>query len=284
MTVEELEIVVTASVEQVLKEFQKILPEIKKSMQQAQEAINKVDTKKLNGNIQQAVNFVKQKIADFKKSVENNKIAMKVNTEDANKQVTQLQKQINSLEKQINSRQIKLSIITPKLDQITEQTAQAVTPAGLKRGNPAVEQTINKSLSNNTEYTKLSKQEEQLTAEIQAYSKQVDVAKSKMSELGGQIQKTGTSQNKLTSFFNSFKNNLNKAKTNSDGLKDIFSKLPNITTNITKNISKMTERMGAGLGKVLKYAAALFSIRTVYTFLSGIGNSWLSTTFKYISC
>ena len=45
MTVEEIEIIVTAKVEEALKEFEKFLPAIKEVMKQAQEAFSKVDMK-----------------------------------------------------------------------------------------------------------------------------------------------------------------------------------------------------------------------------------------------
>ena len=41
MTVEEIEIIVTAKVEEALKEFEKFLPTIKQVMKQAQESVSK---------------------------------------------------------------------------------------------------------------------------------------------------------------------------------------------------------------------------------------------------
>ena len=43
MTVEEIEIIVTAKVEEALKEFQKILPEMTKIIKQTQEQLAKAD-------------------------------------------------------------------------------------------------------------------------------------------------------------------------------------------------------------------------------------------------
>ena len=62
MTVEEIEIVVTAKVEEALKEFEKMLPAIKEKMKQVQESFSKVDTKAMTSKLHQAVNFMKKKI------------------------------------------------------------------------------------------------------------------------------------------------------------------------------------------------------------------------------
>ena len=48
---EEIEIIVTARVEEALREFKKMLPEIKKQMGQIQSEVNKVDFKDIAKNV-----------------------------------------------------------------------------------------------------------------------------------------------------------------------------------------------------------------------------------------
>ena len=67
MTVEEIEIIVTAKVEEALKEFEKFLPAIKEVMKQAQEAFSKVDMKEFQKNINQSFMLVKKQLANLKK-------------------------------------------------------------------------------------------------------------------------------------------------------------------------------------------------------------------------
>lgn len=246
-------------------------------MKQAQEAFSKIDTKTMTNKLHQAIQFMKKKIQDFKKSTENNEIAIKVTNKDAQKQISQIQKQIDSLQEKINARQLKLNIITPQLDKITENTTKDVTPKGLSSSNPAIQQTINNSLSNNKEYSKLLAQEDKITQEIQEYNKQLDNAKAKMSQLNQETSKTGTSQNKLTGFFNAFKGKLEQAKPIISNIKDTFKQIPKITQNITNNIKGIGKGLKQGLGHVLKYAGALFSIRGIYSVLSNSGSSWLSS-------
>ena len=65
ITVEELEIIVTAKVEEAVREVMKLVPQIKQAMKQAQEAFEKVDTKKMQSKFQQAVQFMKKKIQGY---------------------------------------------------------------------------------------------------------------------------------------------------------------------------------------------------------------------------
>lgn len=277
MTVEEIEIIVTAKVEEALKEFMKIVPAIKEQMQKAQEAFSKVDVKAMQNKVHQAVNFMKKKIQDFKKSTENNKVAIRVTNEDAKKQISQVQKQIDSLQEKINARQMKLNLITPKLDEITAKTTKEVTPDGVKSDNPAIQETINNSLSSNKDYARLSTQEEKLVQEITFYNKQLDIAKMKMSELSEKVNQTATSQNKLTSFFSVFKQKIEQVKPMIGNIKNIFSYIPKITQNITNHIKGIGKGIKQGLGHVLKYAGALFSLRGIYSVLSNSAQSWLSS-------
>ena len=107
MTVEELEIIVTAKVEEALKEVAKMIPAIKETMKQAQEAFSKVSTKEMKKQVQQAVQFTKKKMQDLKKSTENNEIAIKVTNADAMNQIKQVKKELDTLHKEQTARQHK---------------------------------------------------------------------------------------------------------------------------------------------------------------------------------
>lgn len=269
MTIEEIEIVVTAKVEEALKEFQKMSPALKQVMKQAEEAFSKVDTKKMTNKLHQAVNFMKKKMQDLKKSSENNEIAIKVNNKDAQKQISQLQRQIDSLQEKINARRIKLDIITPKLDKIANEPMNKVNPGRLE---------------NNKQYINLSDKEQMATKEIAYYSKQLTEAKNKMAKLKSQTEQTATTQSKLGSFFGAFKQKVDQIKPSISGVKNIFSKMPGIgqslskiTQNVTGHIKNMSSGIKNGLGHVLKYAGALFSLQGIYSILSGCAQNWLSS-------
>ena len=107
MTVEEIEIIVTAKVEEALKEFEKFLPAIKEVMKQAQEAFSKVDMKEFQKNINQSFMLVKKQLANLKKSSENNQIKIKITNAEAIKQIRQVKKKLDALHKQHTARRYK---------------------------------------------------------------------------------------------------------------------------------------------------------------------------------
>ena len=284
ITVEEIEIIVTAKVEEALKEFQKILPEMTKIIKQAQEQLANVDLSKLQKAVKQQMPLFKKQIQNLKKSIENNDISIKINNKDAEKQISQTQKQIDSLNEKINARQIKLNVINPQIDKIVDDTRKNVTPEGINPNDKAMDTTVNNALNGNKDFMSLNSQAQKLYTEIEMYNKQLDVAKSKMAELKQQTSQTATTQNKLSSFFSAFKQKIEQVKPTILGVKNIFSKMPNIgqnlskaTQSITNNIKGMGTGFKNGLGQVLKYAGALFSLRSIYSALSSSANAWLSS-------
>ena len=277
MTVEEIEIVVTAKVEEALKEFEKMLPAIKEKMKQVQESFSKVDTKAMTSKLHQAVNFMKKKMQDLKKSSENNEIAIKVNNKDAQKQISQIQKQIDSLQEKINARQMKLNVINPQIDKIVDDTRKSVTHDGIKPNDKAMDTTIDNALKSNKDFTSLNSQAQKLYTEIEMYNKQLSEAKNKMTQLEQETNKTATTQSKLGSFFGAFKQKIEQVKPSISNINSSFKELPKITQNITNNIKGMSTGVRNGLGHILKYAGALFSMQSVYSALSGAAHTWLSS-------
>jgi phage-related protein len=284
MTVEEIEIIVTAKVEEALKEFQKILPEMTKIIKQAQEQLANVDMSKLQKAVKQQMPLFKKQIQNLKKSIENNDISIKINNKDAEKQISQTQKQIDSLQEKINARQMKLNVINPQIDKIVDDTRKNVTPEGINPNDKAMDATVNNALNGNKDFTSLNSQAQKLYTEIEMYNKQLDVVKSKMAELKQQTSQTATTQNKLSSFFSAFKQKIEQVKPTILGVKNIFSKMPNIGQNLSKETQSITNNIKGigtgfknGLGQVLKYAGALFSLRSIYSALSSSANAWLSS-------
>lgn len=254
-----------------------MLPTIKKTMKQAQEAFSKVDTKVMTNKLHQAVNFMKKKMQDLKKSSENNEISIKVNNKDAQKQITQIEKEIDSLQKKITGRQLKLDVTNNALDKIRNDTNQSVIKEMPDAGNKRITQETYKRLDSNTNYQSLVKQSDKLNSEIEKYNALLNSAKSKMVELGQRTSKTSTTQNKLSSFFGAFKQKVEQTKPSIASMKDSFNSMPKITQNITNNINGMGTKLKSGLGHILKYAGALFSMQSIYSTLSSCASTWLSS-------
>lgn len=107
MTAEEIEIIVTAKIEEALKELNKIVPAIKEKVKQVQEAFSKINMKELQKAINQSTILVKKQLQNLKKSSENNQIKIKVTNTEAIKQIRQVQKELDVLHKQQTARKYK---------------------------------------------------------------------------------------------------------------------------------------------------------------------------------
>lgn len=273
MTIEEIEIIVTAKVEEALQKFKEIAPTIQKSAKQAQEAFSKVDTKVMTNKLHQAVNFMKKKMQDLK----NNELSIKVNNQDAKRQITQIEKEIDSLQKKITGRQLKLDITNTALDKIRNDTNQSVIKEIPNAGNKQIKTETYRRLDNDNNYNLLVSQSDKLNREIERYNELLNVAKSKMSQLGQQTTQTATTQSKLSSYFNVFKNKIEQAKTSSKGINSTLNQMPKITQNITNNIKGIGRSLKDGIGRVLRYAAALIGLRSIYQTLKNCATSWLSS-------
>lgn len=284
MTVEELEIIVTAKVEEAIKQFKKIVPEIRKAVEQAQESFEKMDTKSLKNKVQQAVQFVKKKIQDLKKSNQNNEIKLKVNNKDAQKQISQIQKEIDSLQQKINARQMKLNITNNALDKMRAETNQKVINDMPNAGNKAIKQETYNRLDSNIQYNSLVKESDRLNNEVMKYNSLLEIAKQEMSNLGNETQRTVTIQSKLSSFFSVLKPIISKVTNECQKISKSFFNLINplnyvkkIVGGISNKIKGMGKGVKTGLKQVIKYAGALFSLKSIYTTLSSSASNWLSS-------
>nr|DAS24457.1 MAG TPA: tail tape measure protein [Caudoviricetes sp.] len=385
MTVEEIEIIVTAKVEEALKEFNKIVPTVQKKMKEVQESFSKVDAREMKSQMQNAVNFAKRKIQDLKKSSENNKIAITVTNKDAKKQITQLEKEINSLQAKIRASQNSLKSVKVKISTIEDETSikertKMATKTGYKKNYTkqefnTLDNNINNSLSNNSDYTYAIKQQEILNKNIEEYTAQIEVAKKRLIELSrvtlpkrtitgartmnienpdvsiwntleSKIKSTlqavkqsfsnvfsgkafksddqfdfGKSENQLrlielkidkleTKIKKAQKGKIElsdediaKAEVELDRLynqkekiekssggnffsklfleakktKPVIEKITDPLANIKNQVNKMSSGLKNGLGHVIKYATALFSLRGIYSILSNSAQSWLSS-------
>ncbi len=100
MTVEEIEIIVTARVSEVLKEFMKILPAIKQTIKQVQDAFDTIDTSEIEKSMKKIISSYSKTI---KKVSKENKIKLEVINSDANKAINETEKKLESLKKKTTS-------------------------------------------------------------------------------------------------------------------------------------------------------------------------------------
>lgn len=276
-TVEEIEIIVTAKVEEALREFKKIQPELQKMVQDMTKQMSKIDTKEFIQKVQKAAQEVKNKVQILKKSTQNNEIKIKVTNDEASEQITQLEKEIDSLQKKITSREIKLSVTTDAIDKIRYGKQDEIRKKNPNLSDMQVSNRADFQLSSDTGYTSLVNQADKLNTEVTKYNNLLESAKSKLSELkqntsqvATEQEKTTTKTSKLQTIFNSVGSGI---KSMLSGLGKMFQAGGKVVTIF----KKFTPHLGNGMKSLLKYAATLFSLKSVYNTLNSAGQAWLSS-------
>lgn len=268
ITVEELDIIVQASVEQALTEFKKMVPQIKSSIKQVEENLNNIKTKGMVKRVQQAVQQVKQKANEIKNTGIDKQLQSQFDRAGAS--VEKYQGQLEQVKE-------KLRQVYAQMDSIQTNTWKQYTPDGVELGNKAIEPTVNNALNNNKQYQGLSKEASKLEQQIQSLNSKLNTAKQEYSQIAGRIQEASKQQTIWSNIINKVKNSLSSLKSNTDNIKKSFEKLPNITTKVNTKITQIGKGMKQGIRHVLKYAGAMLSLESIYSTLSGSANAWLSS-------
>lgn len=265
MTVEELDIIVQASVEQATKEFKKLLPELKKQLSGIQKEFDRINIKDITAKIdmKSVEKTVKEASKKIKEAFDPEDISGIKISGNFGKEIEGVSNQFKRLsgQKVDLANVIDLSNYKRKLEEAKSMAKENWQE--VKSGDKVVSYDTS-SIQN-------------FINSYKGVGEEVDKVKGKVSQLKQETSQTATTQNKLGSFFSTFKSKLDQAKTSAKGLKTTFNQIPKITQNITNNVKNITTKMKQGLGHVLRYAAALFSLRSIYTTLSSSAQSWLSS-------
>ena len=153
ITVEELDIIVQASVEQALTEFKKIVPQLKKTMKQVEDNLNNVDAKGMVVKVQEAVQQVKNKVNEVKNTGVDKQLQSQFNKAGAS---------VEKYQGQLEETKQKLREVYAQMDRIQTNTWKQYTPDGVELGNKAIEPAVNNDLAGNKQYQSLSKQASKL--------------------------------------------------------------------------------------------------------------------------
>ena len=268
ITVEELDIIVQASVEQALTEFKKIVPQLKKTIKQVEDNLNNVDTKGMTNKVQQAVQQVKQKVSEVK------------NTGVSKQLQTQFDKAGASVQKyqgQLEQAREKLRQVYAEMDVIQNETWKARTPEGVELGNSAIETGVNNDLEGNKQYQNLSKQATKLEEQIESINSKLNETKQKYVQIGGQIQEVSAKNGVWGKAVEKVKSTIKASNNSASKMKETFKELPNITNKVQTKVTQISKGLKQGLGRILGYAGALLSLQTIYSALSNSANAWLSS-------
>lgn len=282
ITVEELDIVVQASVEQALTEFKKIVPQLKNTIKQVEDNLNNVETKGMVSKVQQAVQQVKQKVNEVKNTGVDKQLQSQFDKAGAS---------VQKYQEQLDNTKEKIKQVYSQMDSMITNTWKSYTPEGVEIGNKAIEPLVNRDLSGNKQYQDLSKQASKLEEQIQSLNSKLNTTKQEYSQISGQIQEATTKQgiwgsaiNKIKSVVENVKKSIKGTGDNFEGVstiaekvRDGCSKILTITGKVTGRVKQIGTGFKQGLVHVLKYAGALFSLQSIYSTLSNAANSWLSS-------
>lgn len=252
MTAEEIDIVVNASVEKAVKEVQKLLPSIKKQLSGIKKEFDNTKLKEITAKVN--VGQIKEQMKKAKKEIKNAFDPNDISGMTIDGKAFKI-KNISGYSKEIQK-------LKGKILSTSKANVETMIP---KKQSNTIQQQIN------TEKLSVG------TNMLRKYYAILDMVKLKMSQLKQEINQTATIQKKLGSFFSVFKQKTEQVKNNMSNMKNSFKSLPKVTQNIYNNIKGMGAGLKSGLGNVLKYATALFSLRSIYSALSGSANAWLSS-------
>jgi hypothetical protein len=281
ITVEEIDIIVTAKVEEALKEFKKMVPEVKSVMEQVQTEINNIQMKRIAVKVQTTTEQARKSIKKISETNVGNELQQKF--EKAGESVDEYQKKLDEVRQ-------KFSQVEKEINAKEEKKWSEYLPAGLDRNNPtvnkAVSPMVSESLSKDTGYQKLLVQEQQLTVEAQELSAKLSEAKQNYKSIGDEISLTEQKQNswigKLQKSVITLKSGLGKVlgKIGSaiSGIISKTVKLPSLFKKSGNSASSMGKSLKIGLKNILKYAGALFGLRSIYNVLRNSASSWLSSS------
>lgn len=265
-------------------DMQDVGKKVAQATKQVTEAMNNTNIQQIAKDVGKAIKETKDKLEEVKDINKSNEIELDVNNEDALKQITQLEKEIESLQKKIREKELKLSLAQDASDKIKYAKQDEIRQNNPNMNSTQVSNRTDFELSSDTSYTALVNQADKLNTEVMKYNSLLETAKSKLSGLKqntSQVatvqEQTNTKTSKLKSIFNAV----------GSGMKGVFSTLKSMLSGLRKIFQaggkvvsifkKFTPNLSGGMKSLLKYAATLFSLKSIYNTLNSAGQAWLSS-------
>ena len=262
MTIEELEIIIKAKVEDALKSTKGLEQNIKNSMQKIQQNISKANFNVLTQKIQSAKKSFDKFKNDFQRG-----FSTKIDNSNSEKEIKKLQKEYNQVKQQIENDKIKLNGNYSKMDNLQDRLIQENLPTGLKL-EQMPEGWADGIVKGNKEFQSLNSEADKLESLLSKNE-------SKFIILGNNIENLKSKTQKI-----SFGEKIGRSiATISAGFNNISNKIGNSLNSIREKMSNVFSGNGIkqGINHILRYALALLSIRSIYSLLSSSGKSWLSS-------
>lgn len=252
MTVEELEIIVSAKIEQVKPQIQKVVKEIKNAVKDTNgigsELLGKIDTTRVAKDIAKVKKQVKEVFdPNYTKGM----------TINGKKIISGISKSFNQLKgKKIDlGNAIDIQKYQQKVAQLKSSTEQ-----------------VKRSISNikSAGYVAYNADAIQKTIDATQPVKTGKTAKLSGKDIKNDLKQSSTHGNKLLGLIKQIRSHLSGAGKNANKL--------NLGLSGAKNMaSKIKGHLKVGLGQIMKIAGSLIGLRAIYSGLQSVANSWLSS-------
>lgn len=256
ITVEEIDILVQANIEGALKEFKKLVPEIKNQVSKIKQQfdnmdlktkIDAIDMKQVNSSVQKAKKQIKQVF----------------NPDDVSGLTINYKKVINGISEEFDKLKGKKIDLGNAIDLNNYKKKIAEIPKTISK--PSISDNGGRYVKydSNSILNKIEGKSNNVAPSKQSIS-MWDTLKSKIQQIKPAIQRI-------------------KSNINGDMFKGIVKAIPkfdgisNATIKIKNQIKQWSSSLKGGLSQILKYAGALFSLQGIYSLLRGSANSWLSS-------
>lgn len=273
ITVKEIEILVEANIQGAIKEFKKIVPEIKTQINkiknefnnlELKSKINTIDIKQIKNDVQKAKNQIKEVF----------------NPDDVSGLTINYKKVINGISdefKKLEGKKIDLADALDfnrykqKLSEIPNEVQKVSYSGGFTKYNTnAVQDFVNSYDVKN----KGNVQQDFIQQEVKPSQNSLsmwDILKNKINEAKKILDKfKNTSSSGEGNIFSKIFSSINKMKPQLNGISEVALKIKN-------KIKQWGSGFKGGINHILKYVADLFSLRSIYSVLSNSANSWLSS-------
>ena len=262
-TVEELEILVSAKIEQVKPQIQKVVQEIKNAVKETEGLgsgmLGKIDTQKIANDAKKVSKQIKEMFDA------NDTSGMKINGKNIIHGFSSvhgtLKGSTNDLNNVLEAYRNKLK----EVERSAETTKQKLSSVGAVKYDTT---SIQNFIDNYKKIDSLGGNKGKLNSDIKQSSTHLQDAKQKVRELAGNLRQA--TAEKLKNGLKSIPSHISKI---GQGIKNLSSKF----SPVRNSASKFTNHLKIGLGQVVKMAGALFGLRSIYNVLRNAASAWLSS-------
>lgn len=279
MTVEELEIIVSAKIEQVKPQIQKVVREIKSAVKDTDglgtELIGKIDTQKVVKNVSKAKKQIKDafdpgktsfiNIEGYSKSLRNFTGNIDVHAlKNKMQQVEEVFKGFKSMEdagKIDGNLYEKILNNFQKISGVSNKQYTFNREATYNANRPEVEA---------DELRKKRAQYNLLIETIKKHNSAINESKNKTDQLKQKTSESATHGKKLSNTAQQIKKHLSGAGNGAKLISSGLSKAKSMAGNVTAHLK-------VGLGQILRIAGSLIGLRAIYSGLRSVASSWLSS-------